>query len=163
MLYVIHTWWDSSVCCFIHMHLFASLMQQLGKKKQPSVAAQKLSAQRKRKHRIIQGKWQAPVIDFTLSDLPGNHSDANGLWKRIGDVNLFEASRYYINSEIHHYVVHHHIHIVHWYTFTIAYVQWSIAKQNNVDVRERLECWAVVATVEVWHIWPSTHRVGRHT
>lgn len=90
------------MCCFIHMHLFASLMQQLGRKKQPSVAAQKLSSQKKRRLRSIQDKQQAPTVDLTSSVLPDNHvSDLNGLWKQVGDVNLLEADRY---NNIHSFI-----------------------------------------------------------
>ena len=61
-------------------------------------------------------KQQAPTVDLTSSDLPGNHvSDANGLWKQVGEVNLLEANRYnnihslytcsyYSISEIYHAV-----------------------------------------------------------
>ena len=69
--------------------------KQSRRKKKQSVAAQKLSAQKKRKLSIQDE--QAPTIDLTSSDLLDNHvSDAviNGVWKQLGDVNLFDSDRY---------------------------------------------------------------------
>lgn len=105
------------------MHLFASLMQQLGRKKQPSVAAQKMRAQKKRRLQSIQEK--APTVDLT-SDLPAKHARvASGSWKQVGDVKLLEADRYnniyslytcsyYSNSEIYHYV-----HVPYYHSMTL--------------------------------------------
>ena len=58
--------------------------KKAGGRKQPSVAAQKLSAQKKQRRRSIQDKQQARTVDLTSSDLPGKHvSDSNGLWKQM--------------------------------------------------------------------------------